>query len=230
MSRTKIRVIAIMAVLVIGIFGMIYGDSLVRAELQGQQDQKAAIEAGEQGLSTFLKAISSDTYVDYGFKDESELETATLGEPLEAFLVASQSLESYKPGQRFSSLLMPARQWMFPVLANEQARTILRVAFFQDRWQAVEIGGAPEFADRLYTLTSQASSSTVLGNSPSIKLVEVQPIGGYFALVETAESKEVLIFLHAYKGVLSDVQTLKPYSPDEIVPKIAEEVRAAEHR
>lgn len=92
------------------------------------------------------------------------------------------------------------------------------VAFFQERWQAVEIGDA-ELAGRWHRFRQGQAKS----NRP-IKLVQVRPLGASFALVEDVDG-ETMVPLSAYGGALPGVEHLRSYQPAQLMPAIKEAVK-----
>lgn len=140
--------------------------------------------------------------------------------------LTAEALEAYKPGQRVAPLLVPACQWEVPLLANNESRIMLTVAFFKGKWQAVEAGGI-QLAERWQSFTADLAATPVAGEKEAgrrIRLVRVYEIGGNFAFIES-EEEETLIPLIAYGGALPGVENLKRYAPAELIPQVTAAVR-----
>jgi len=208
---------------VVAAVGIVYGGAGSTA-VADVPDREAAIEAAEKGLPVFLGALSDLDPTRYGFKDKAELDAVVLGEPLEAYVLTPQALEEFSFKQSLAEQLEQMRRWEFPLLVEDEARTILVVTFFQGRWQAVELGGAA-FAKNWQTSTAKLAEQRE-GKQRLLKLVKVPPIGGNFMLVET-EGEELLTPLSTFGGRLPGADNLKSYAPDELVPVIADAVRQA---
>ena len=227
MLRSKSRrIIAVALLALIMALGIVGGNHARRIASAEPPDETEILEAAERDLPNFLEVISHMGYQNYGFKDESELEAVQLGEPVEVYILTAEALKTYKPGQRVAPLLVPARQWEMPLLADNESRIMLTVAFFKGKWQAVEAGGI-QLAERWQTFTAGLAATPVTGEKEAgrrIRLVRVYEIGGYFALTES-DGEETLTPLTAYGGALPGVENLKHYTPAKLIPQVTAAVR-----
>jgi len=227
MLRSKSRKIIAVVLLALTIaLGIVGGNHVRRAASAQPPDETEVLKAAKRDLPNFLEVISHMGYQNYGFKDASELEAVQLGEPVEVYVLTANALEAYKPGQRVAPLLVPVRQWEVPLLANNESRIMLTVAFFKGKWQAVEAGGT-QLAERWQAFTTDLAATPVAGEKEAgrrVRLVRVYEIGGNFAFIES-EGEETLIPLTAYGGDLPGVESLKQYAPAELIPQVTEAVR-----
>lgn len=222
-SRRIITVVLLALTMALGIVG---GNHARRMASAQPPDETEILEAAERDLPSFLEVISHMGYQNYGFKDESELEAVQLGEPVEVYILTAEALEAYEPSQRVAPLLVPACQWEVPLLASNESRIMLTVAFFKGEWQAVEAGGT-QLAERWQAFTTDLAATPVAGEKKAgrrIRLVRVYEIGGNFAFIES-EKEETLIPLIAHGGALPGVENLKRYAPAELIPQVTAAVR-----
>ena len=220
------RIIAVALLALTMALGIVGGDYARRIASAEPPDETEVLEAAERDLPNFLEVISHMGYQNYGFKDESELEAVQFGEPVEVYVLTAEALEAYEPGQRVAPLLAPACQWEVPLLADNESRIMLTVAFFKGKWQAVEAGGI-QLAERWQSFATDLAATPVTGEKEAgrrIRLVRVYEIGGYFAFTES-DGEETLIPLIAHGGALPGVENLKRYAPAELIPQVTAAVR-----
>jgi hypothetical protein len=207
MTKPRLTIVAILSTaLILGILiGINTSTTIAASTPEG---------AARQDLPKWLNSIRAD-YLTYGFKDEGELNIATLGNPNEVYLLDPLTARSYQPGQRIGSLIRAKQQWEFPVLVRGESRGILTVAYFEGRWQAVEFGGLA-FGQKMIALQEHLMSAP--GN---VRLVKFFPSYSTFALVERG-SKQSLIHLGSYVGLFPqlDRDHFTEYTPEEVMSQI----------
>ena len=185
-------------------------------------------QAAEEGLPQFLSIMPREEVEHYGLKSVDELEIAALGEPYQVHTIMPQSLKSYEKGTRLSSLITETNLWYFPIVVNSEARVILTVDFFEGRWQAVDLGGAP-LAERLQSLSTQLPDllkDKGVSGGFSMKFVRIFRSGYLDFMIVDSDKGEFVIPLLANPDWLG-VENNKLYAPEEIMPKVAESVQRA---
>ncbi len=157
---------------------------------------------------------AANDITELGLADPAEAARATIGTPVERFMLSPDAITRYRPGQRVSALLTPTNDWWVPVLVNGDGRTSIFVSYRMDRWQYV--GHSGNFTDPVVRLQHTLADPTA-----TIKQVTIPHGGGiYLALVEQ-DGQESLVLLHPVRG-LDDKQLLERYAPDEIMPLLAD--------
>lgn len=96
---------------------------------------------------------------DYGFNDAEELSNASLGEPLQMYMITPAALRAYKAGDAVDSLLTTTTRWYFPVRVGAEIRSVLLVEEMAEGWKAVAFGQA-RVASGLDSLLQQWPSSS----------------------------------------------------------------------
>lgn len=157
------------------------------------RDRDAIIKMARQGLPQWLDTLYSDEeWKLYGFESIAELDRATLGEPFEVWELTPDALTQHQPGR--PAVLTDLRQYQFPILVDGQARGVLEVAYFQDKWQIVGLGnrgaGEPLVALR----------ERLKGQEANIRLVRFFPANAEFALIERDKSA-TMVLLGGYAGL-----------------------------
>lgn len=188
---------------------------------------KEVRQAAEEGLPRFLSLISQEDLEDFGFHSVGELQAATLGEPYKVYTLTPQSLGSYEKGSKLSLMISETNSWYFPVMVEGEARTILTVSFLEGRWQAGDIGGLalPQNLQMLGSQMPTLLEEKGVSGAYSTKFVRI--FQGYLDFVVVDSSRgEFVIPLLADPSWL-DVQNNKLYTPEEIMPKVAELVQRA---
>ncbi|HEX6293208.1 MAG TPA: hypothetical protein VFZ66_28760 [Herpetosiphonaceae bacterium] len=182
-------------------------------------------EVARQELPRMLDRIRSD-YQGYGFRDEQELNIATLGRPYQVYGLSPNAVQAYRPDQPVSAILFEEQWWEFPVLIDGEARGLLTLAQMNGQWKAVEFGSLP-LSVRITQLQQKLAHTDV-----RVKLVKVPHIYGTFALLEQGQNEQ-LVHLGSYPGVFKtiDREELTAYAASKLMPEIREaiaQVKAAE--
>jgi len=99
--------------------------------------------AAEKGLETFAKLVDTENFNELGFGSAEEARSATLGTPLQVFLVGLEPLRYYVPGSDPNALLRDVHHWTYPVMVKNQIRSSITVAQQDGKWSAVRFGDAP---------------------------------------------------------------------------------------
>jgi hypothetical protein len=106
-----------------------------------------ARDAAKAGLPSLLRAIANGDVAGYGFRDPGELPGVELGDPLVVALLKPGDVLAPRAGASLAQTLQVEQEWLFPVASRGRWCVLLTVAFFQGRWQAVDLGGSALAAD-----------------------------------------------------------------------------------
>jgi len=107
----------------------------------------ALINTAETGLQQFFNKLPADSRADYGFIPTDEPDQLSLGTPFKLYTITPASIFAYRSGDTVSSLLTETDLWYFPVISEDQIRSILVVEQSDNQWQAVSLGQAPLAAE-----------------------------------------------------------------------------------
>ena len=143
-----------------------------------------------------------------------ELDSATVGTPIEAYDFTAQAVEDYHPGQRLARLIIPAHRWEVPVLVNGEGRTLISVAYEDGQWHPVGIGGA---AYQLVDLQQELAHTTA-----TIKLLRTPTLlARSVALVKQGDQESLVILRRMgyaeerFRAL--DAKAFEPQPPEGIV-------------
>ena len=218
MSKHKLIIVASVCALCMGLWGVFSSRPQVSLASQGPED------VARQQLPEMLRKVSRLGCEKYGFRDENELESAVLGFPYEVYTLSPQAVQSYRAEQRVADLIVQEQRWEFPVLVNGEARGLLTVAQQEGQWRAVGFGELT-LSQKMIDLQASFANAEVNGVSPgySVKLLNVYPIQGTFALIESGK-QETLVYLTSYPGLFETLNkvSLARHSPEELLPQIRE--------
>jgi hypothetical protein len=98
------------------------------------------LEAAVNGLQNFLYAIPIKDIKYYGFSSRNEFSSARLGKPIRVSTITPDRINAYEQGTDFTSIISPTNLWLFPVLSQGKAKTLLKVDRMNGTWKAVAIG------------------------------------------------------------------------------------------
>ncbi|MBI9092743.1 MAG: hypothetical protein JEZ12_26300 [Desulfobacterium sp.] len=99
-------------------------------------------QAAQSGLDRFLNQIPENDLESYGFSQNSLLDHASLGIPLELYKLLPSEVTDYAPGMSVDSLITKTGMWYFPVKINDKISCILIVDRIDNAWKAVSLGNA----------------------------------------------------------------------------------------
>lgn len=173
-----------------------------------------AEETAQQALPEWLDMVRRDDVKGYGFKDESELDIATVGTPYQVFKLAPETVQAYQDGQSVSAVIHEEPWWEFPVLVHGQARGLLTVKQVDGQWQAVGFGA---FVDSQKIVRLQ---ERLAKHNATVKLIKFAPLLGTFALIEQ-DKREKLVYLSSLPGLMEgiDRDNLTAYDLKDFMPK-----------
>ena len=132
----------------------------------------------QKALKTFSRLVTKENYKRMGFEDPEEVRTATLGAPLQDFIVRLDKLKSYVPGGRLDELLTATDQVIYPVLVKDQVRSSITISKTGESWQAVSFGG-PNFIKLISGTLAENTKATRLDSS-AYQVVRIPSLNLFF--------------------------------------------------
>lgn len=151
---------------------------LMATQIDAQVPVKEVQPVALSSLDTLKQLVTRENYRQMGFDSPEEVRSATLGTPLQDFIVRLDRLKEYEPGRRPDELLTPTSQVIYPVVVNGQARSSITISKIKERWQAVSFGG-PNFIKLVSTTLMESSKVTRLDYS-SYFIVRVPSLNLFF--------------------------------------------------
>lgn len=146
------------------------------------QDTKGLIQeiqpVAQRSLETFSQLITKDNYRQMGFESPEEVRSATLGTPIQDFMVQLDRLKKYESGSRPDELLTATSQVIYPVLVKDKVRSSITISKTKESWQAVSFGG-PNFVKLVSSTLMESSKVTELDYS-SYFIVRVPSLNLFF--------------------------------------------------
>ncbi|MDO8803770.1 MAG: hypothetical protein Q7R35_05015 [Elusimicrobiota bacterium] len=132
----------------------------------------------QKALKTFSRFVTKENYRQMGFEDPEEVRTATLGAPLQDFIVRLDKLKNYAPGGRLDELLTATDQVVYPVLVKGRVRSSITISKTGGSWQAVSFGG-PNFIKLISGTLEENTKATRLASS-EYQVVRVPSLNLFF--------------------------------------------------
>jgi len=132
----------------------------------------------QKALKTFSRLVTKENYKRMGFEDPEEVRSATLGAPLQDFIVRLDKLKSYAPGGSLEELLTATDQVIYPVLAKGRVRSSITISKTGGSWRAVSFGG-PNFIKLISGTLEENTKATRLASS-EYQVVRVPSLNLFF--------------------------------------------------
>lgn len=176
--------------------------------------------AAEEGLAHFFSTIPAEELALLGFETSQDVEAATLGAPLEQFTLTSDALTAYASGDALAPLLTSTNSWLFPILVNGEARSVLTVSKIDGQWQGGDIGGAPLAAalqaaeTELPAMLQQARAAS----ASTTRFIRIFPIRADFLYVQAGEAEYLMPLMATGSSFNLEADTL--LAPDQVVPQL----------
>lgn len=101
---------------------------------------KEAILAAQEGLQHYLNLLADWELPYFNFHSRDEFKDAKITTPFRVFVVSPNDLLGGDPNKSLIDVVNPRPEWFFPVISNDEYRTILFVNFRDGKWKAVGIG------------------------------------------------------------------------------------------
>jgi hypothetical protein len=164
------------------IFKYLFTALLVMAPLASAQETRVPIKeiqpVAQKALETFSQLVTKENYAQMGFDSTEQVRTATLGIPIQDFIVRLDTLKKYIPGSMPEELLTASNQVIYPVLVKDQVRSSITISKTKENWQPVSFGGS-NFVKLASKTLMENSRETGLDHS-SYFLVRVPSLNLFF--------------------------------------------------
>ena len=157
------------ALISILLVGLATATAAQKPERLGGDALEEAHGAAQKALRTFGLLVNQQNFEDLGFSSSREASEATLGDPIEEFMIRLDNLQKYEPDQR-GIVISPTRRLTYPVLAGGEQRSSLTVGRGEGGWAAVSFG-APNYSRQL---TQARKSLAGDDQRPSSEFFEVR--------------------------------------------------------
>lgn len=132
----------------------------------------------QKALKTFSRLVTKENCGRMGFEDPEEVRTATLGAPLQDFIVQLDKLKNYAPGGRLDELLTATDHVIYPVLVKGQVRSSITISKTGASWRAVSFGG-PNFIKLISGTLAENTKATRLDSS-AYQVIRVPSLNLFF--------------------------------------------------
>jgi len=146
------------------------------------QESKVLIKeiqpVAQRSLKSFSQLVTKENYRQMGFESPEEVYSATLGTPIQDFMVRLDRLKKYEMGSKPDELLTATSQVIYPVLVKDKVRSSITISKTKESWQAVSFGG-PNFV-KLVSSTLMESSKVTGLDSSSYFIVRVPSLNLFF--------------------------------------------------
>jgi len=156
--------------------------SLIMMSQANSQEAKLPFKeiqpVAKKSLETFSQLVTDKNYKQMGFDSPEEVRSATLGTPIQDFMVRLDRLKKYEPGSRPDDLLTATGQVIYPVLVKDQVKSSMTISKNKESWHAVSFGG-PNFVKLISKTLVENSRKTGLDHS-SYFLVRVPSVNLFF--------------------------------------------------
>lgn len=204
---------------VLGMFlGLLLVFSSFSAPISAEEIPSAAKIAAKEGLLAFLKAIPAEELEYFNFAEQGEVDQAKLGDPFMIYTISPDQILNYAVGTDVESIITPTNVWLFPVISNGAARTLLTMDFMDGNWRAVSIGGSG-VAKEWDTIIRDSS----VEGEPIYKFVRIyQAVADLVLVSDMQESRMVPLKSACISLELEEKET---YEPSKIILGIQETVR-----
>lgn len=164
------------------------------------------------GCTPVATSTCVPSYVTMGFKDQQELEQATVPVVYPIVTFDVHKLKTYAPGTRVATLIRPLPSWVPPVVGPGEGRSSMVVSFFHNpQGEAGEWGGSYE-SDALVQLHDRYA-----GRPVTISYILNEWWAPNMVLV-TEDQQESLIVLRPSQRP----QPVEPLPAEQIMPRIVE--------
>lgn len=153
-------------------------------------------------------------YVELGFKDQQELDRATLGPPYQEYMLEPAMLKRYTSGTQVARLIAPRAYWTVPILSHGEGRSAITVGFNAGTWSVASYGGQQDLSRNLMVVHKQYAGQPV-----DLKLVNAYV--AYIMLV-TEGTHESLVLLHgpSYLAPGALANRLHPVPAEQLLPAL----------
>lgn len=177
-----------------------------------------AQEAALRGLTSFLKAIPKRDLGHFNFSSQKELDEARLGSPFRVYTIDPEKIFGFTSTMSLNEIISPTRLWFFPIISNDEIRTLLTIDLVDGEWRAVAIGSSG--------LAKQwASVVSVWPTSKGYKHTFVRVFQASADFVVVSDPKEARMVPLESARISLKIERAKAYNPSEIIPALKKAVR-----
>jgi hypothetical protein len=185
------------------------------------------LHAATDGLGSYLNSIPVGGLDYFGFTSRDEFALATVGTPFRVYTLSPAAILSYEEGDDISAHAVPTNLWIFPVVCDGQARTVLTVDLMEEGWRAVNLGES-YLAPEMVSMRDYLSQF----DGYEARFVRVYQAARSDFILLTSEEVSWLVPLRSAALVLGLVRKGEPYqhtmmSSSEVMPRLAPVVRAS---
>jgi hypothetical protein len=184
-------------------------------------------KAAQSGLDHFRSTVPAQEMARMGLVTAEEVTAAVLGNPWNEYVILPASLQAYKSGMSISSLLTGTDNWIYPVLVNGQARTMMEVSLQNGNWEATTFGGTflpqrlQEVQGRMGTLLGQKGISRQ--SAVTLRFVRVYQAQSEFMAVLGGNTEYLLPLMPNPSRMNIAADTL--LAADQVIPQLKQEVQ-----
>ena len=170
--------------------------------------------AAEKALKTFAALLNKDNFRSLGFRELGEGQRATLGTPVEEFMIRLDELAKYTAGQEPSQLLHRTERVTVPVLAGQQPQSSLTMTRKGGDWEASGFGASnysrllSETRERLAKQEGRSGAEYFEVRVPALNVSFLGAVSGG-RLVFTPLLKDARFGFEAGKPLAADQALLK---------------------
>ncbi|MGH9794738.1 MAG: hypothetical protein ACRD5G_08200 [Candidatus Acidiferrales bacterium] len=111
-------------------------------------DVESATTAAQKGLQNFAALVTKDNFEAMGFDNPEQVRTATLGAPVEQYVIGLDDVLRFKSASDLPQMVRSAERVTFPVVVNGRSRSAVTVRRQNNRWEP-ESFGAPRYIQML---------------------------------------------------------------------------------
>ncbi len=139
---------------------------------------QAATEEAQRSIAVLQRLASERGYQGLGFESLEEVKSATLGAPLQVFMVGLDALRDYQSQTDPNSLLIDEHRLIYPVVVGGQQRSSITMQELEGKWEIASIG-RPRLANAI-ALTRQGVIKSTNAPIESTFGVEVPALNLFF--------------------------------------------------
>ncbi len=165
------------------------GDAISAKPSQNFQASSNLQTQASDSLETLKKLINKDNFKQMGFQSLEEVSVATLGEPLQDFMVRQDDLKKYAQGIDPNRMLTDTDLIIYPILVKGETRSSIEGFFQEGKWTATSFGSPNYIKSIMNQLTTLAGQHKV---SPSSIFIVRVPALNYVFLGYRADLKLML--------------------------------------
>ena len=161
-----------LALIITALWGPCQGQAAPVGDRVAEESAEAALvtAAAQRDFPRLLSAALKDNKGEgYGFKPGDGPSTVSLGVPIRVYGLDSSMGDKVLKSSKIADLVVPVGEWIFPVVAGPEYRTLFGVRFMGGEWKGAYLGN-PGFARRLQALRgawdTKGSDSFLLVSCP----------------------------------------------------------------